>query len=253
MFERTNLLIGSESVAILQNSRVAVFGLGGVGGMVVESLARIGIGSFLLIDGDVVSESNINRQIIATKDTVGRKKTEVMKERVLGISSKVKVDLVDIFVLEENLGDIDFSGIDYVVDAIDTITSKLAIAERCYNEGIKVISSMGAGNRVSMDFKIGDIFESSICPIAKVMRKKLRDKGIDSLKVVYSLEAPKGHYGEYDEITAKAEDTSVQLSNEDSKQKRVRKTIGSIPFAPMCAGLYLASEVINDLIKEKTA
>ena len=248
MYQRTNLLIGSDAVAILQKSRVAVFGLGGVGGMVVESLARIGVGSFLLVDGDVVSESNFNRQIIATRASIGRKKTEVMRERVLSISDNIKVDVLDLFVLEENLYEIDFSEVDYVVDAIDTITTKLAIVERCKREGIHIISSMGAGNRTSMNFKISDIFDSNICPIAKIMRKKLRDKGIDKLKVVYSLEEPKGHYDEYDNnggiINAAA-------ASPQGQSKRVRKTIGSIPFAPMCAGLYLASEVVNDLTKSK--
>jgi len=253
MFERTNLLLGTESVAVLKKKRVAIFGLGGVGGMAVESLARIGVGSFLLIDGDVVSESNLNRQIIALENTIGRKKTEVMKERVLAINSRAAVEMADMFVLEENIYDIDFGCVDYVVDAIDTITSKLAIAKRCKKEGIPIISSMGAGNRLSMNFKVGDIFDTSICPIAKVMRKKLRDNGIGKLKVVYSLEEPKGHFGEYNKketdnankITAETADC---LTSINGQSKRVRKTIGSIPFAPMCAGLYLASEVINDLI-----
>ncbi|MCL2556204.1 MAG: ThiF family adenylyltransferase [Firmicutes bacterium] len=255
-YERTNLLIGEAAVEVLKKSKVAVFGLGGVGGMVVESLARIGVGEFLLIDGDVVSLSNLNRQVIATQNNVGRKKTGVMRERVLSINPNIKVDILDIFVLEENIDTIDLSSMNYVVDAIDTITSKLAIAAKCFKENINLISSMGAGNRTSMDFKVSDIFESSICPIAKLMRRRLRQRGVDKLKVVYSLEVPKGHFNEYDNDNSSDGDAldcrligDVDTKILDGKRKRVRKTIGSIPFAPMCAGLYLASEVVKDLIK----
>ena len=190
-FSRTEMLIGNESVEKLKNSRVAVFGIGGVGGYVVEALARAGVGNITLIDNDTVSKSNINRQIIALSSTVGRLKTEVMRERILDINNEAKVDCVNKFVLPENIDEFDFSEYDYVVDAIDTVSGKLAIIEKAYGEGVPVISSMGTGNKLDpTKFEIADINKTSVCPLARVIRYELKKRGVKKLKVLYSKEEP---------------------------------------------------------------
>ncbi|MCR5672823.1 MAG: tRNA threonylcarbamoyladenosine dehydratase [Lachnospiraceae bacterium] len=222
-FSRTQLLYGEETMGRFAASRVAVFGVGGVGGYVVEALARSGIGALDLIDNDIVCPSNINRQIIATTKTVGRYKVEVAEERVHDINPDCKVRCFKTFFLPETADQFDFHEYDYVVDAIDTVTGKLSIIEKAKESGVPVISSMGAGNKLDPSlFEVADIYETSICPLAKVMRHECRKRGIDSLKVVYSKEEPK-------------------------KCSDRRDTPGSTAFVPSVAGLIMAGEVLNDL------
>ena len=230
-FTRTEMLIGKDSLATLKNSRVAVFGAGGVGGYVIEALARSGVGAIDIIDNDTVSESNINRQIIALRSTIGSLKTETAKKRVLDINPECKVTIFNTFVLPENIDDFDFSVYSYVVDAIDTVSGKLAIIEKAYNEDIPVISSMGTGNKLDpTKFTITDISKTSVCPLARVMRYELKKRGIKKLKVLFSTEEP---------IKPNAE-----------KDERGKIPPGSISFVPSVAGLIIGGEVIKDLIKE---
>lgn len=229
-FSRTALLIGEEGLKKLKNARVAVFGVGGVGGYVVEALARSGVGSLELIDKDVVSLSNINRQIIALHSTVGRLKTEVAAERARDINPDVDVTVRNVFYLPETAGEFDFTAYDYVVDAIDTVSGKIALIEQSKKANVPVISCMGAGNKLDATaFEVADITKTSVCPLARVMRRELNKRCIEHVKVVYSKEEPK-------ESQAKDEETG--------------KTIpASIAFVPSVAGLILAGEVIKDLIK----
>ncbi|MBE7078566.1 MAG: tRNA threonylcarbamoyladenosine dehydratase [Clostridiales bacterium] len=229
-FARTALLLGEQGVEKLKNSRVAVFGLGGVGGYAVEALARSGVGAIDLIDNDTVSLSNINRQIIALHSTVGRKKTEVLAERVKDINPDICVKTYDLFVLYETVDEIDFSAYDYVVDAIDTVSGKLAIIERAKESNIPVISSMGTGNKLNpMVFEVADIEKTSVCPLARVMRRELKKRGIAGVKVVYSKE-------ETLPPSAVDEDTGKAIP-------------ASVAFVPSVAGLLIAAEVIKDLVK----
>ena len=229
MFSRTQALLGESGVEKLKNARVAVFGIGGVGGYVVESLARCGVGTLDLIDSDRVSESNINRQIIALHSTVGRYKTEVMAERIKDINPQAKVNVFNVFYLPETAEQFDFSVYDYIVDAVDTVSAKLSIIERAYAQNIPVISSMGTGNKLDASrFEIADINQTSVCPLAKVMRRELKKRNIPRLKVVYSKEEPK--------ISGIA----------DEQGKRAP---ASVSFVSPVAGLLLAGEVIKDLIK----
>lgn len=255
-FIRTQMLLGEEGLEKLKNSKVAVFGIGGVGGYVVEALARSGVGKLVLVDNDIVSLSNLNRQIIATEDTIGRHKTEVMKERVLSINPKCQVETYNIFYLpkdaksvisgeiydEKNLTyvenyDILDEEIDYIVDAIDTVSGKIQLVLDGKEKGIPVISSMGTGNKLNpTELEVADIYKTSVCPLAKVMRKELRARGVDKLKVVYSKEEPKVCVLDEDEITTLGENTNK------------RRTPGSVSFVPSIAGLIIASEVIKDLL-----
>ena len=227
---RTGLLIGEKAVDRLNNARVLVFGLGGVGSYVVEALSRAGVGSFTLVDGDKVSESNINRQIIATVSSVGNSKCEVERARILDINPEAKVECKEIFYLPENADCIDFTRYDYVVDAVDTVTakisiiscSKIEIVKRAKLARVPVISAMGTGNKLHPTaFRVGDVYDTKVCPLARVMRRELKAKGITSLKVVYSEEEP-------------------------IIKERVP---ASISFVPSVAGLILASEVIKDLVR----
>ncbi len=230
-FSRTEMLIGADSLEKLNRSRVAVFGIGGVGGYVVESLARAGVSAIDLIDNDTVSQSNINRQIIALSSTVGQLKTEVMRQRVLDINSAVKVNCINKFVLPDNIDKFDFSVYDYVVDAIDTVSGKLAIIEKAYREGIPVISSMGTGNKLDPTrFEVTDINKTSVCPLARVMRYELKKRGVKKLKVLYSKEEP------------------IKPTNTQNNDK-IKAVPGSISFVPSVAGLIIGGEVIKDLIK----
>ena len=191
IFDRTELLIGEEALQTLKNKRVAVFGVGGVGGYAVEALARTGIGTLDLVDKDVVDETNINRQIIALQSTIGKPKVEVAKERCLDINPEMTINTHQVFYLPDTADEFDFTDYDYVIDAIDTVTGKLQLIEAAKKANVPVISSMGAGNKLNpAEFEVADISETSVCPLAKVMRKELRDRGIESLKVVYSKEAP---------------------------------------------------------------
>ena len=233
-FERTGLLIGDGNVDNLADAKVAVFGVGGVGGYVVEALARSGVGRFVLIDKDTVSVTNINRQIIALHSTVGRPKVQVMKERILDINPDAKVETKECFFLPDNADEFDFSEYSYVVDAVDTVTAKLEIIVRAKEAKVPVISSMGAGNKLDPTrFQVTDIYKTSVCPLAKVMRRELKKRGIKKLKVVYSKELP-----------VKPEINEEILKENENK----RQAPGSIAFVPSVAGLIIAGEVIKDLI-----
>lgn len=225
---RTEALLGVENVEKLKNKSVIVFGVGGVGGHTCEALARTGVGAIDLVDADEVSLSNINRQIIALHSTVGRKKVEVMKERIADINEKIKVNTFDLFVTPENLGTFDLTKYDYIIDAIDTVSTKIAIAEFCDKNGINVISSMGAGNKLNpCAFKVADIYKTSVCPLAKAVRTRLKKLGVKKLKVVFSDEEP-----------------ANPMVDENGKH-----TPSSCAFIPSVAGLIIASEVVKDLIK----
>ncbi|MCI8668944.1 MAG: tRNA threonylcarbamoyladenosine dehydratase [Lachnospiraceae bacterium] len=238
-FIRTQMLLGNEAMNRLHNSRVAIFGIGGVGGYAAEALARSGIGAFDLIDMDTVSVSNINRQIIATMSTVGRYKTEVMRDRILDINPQADVVVHNCFYLPENEQDFNFYQYDYIVDAVDTVTAKISIICKAKKLQIPVISSMGAGNKMDASaFEAADISNTSVCPLARVMRRELKKRGIDSLKVVYSKEKPVKPMEEFMENSS---DTGM-LSNR-------RTTPGSVSFVPPVAGLILAGEVVKDIIK----
>ncbi len=236
-FDRTKRLLGTEAMDKLKNARVAVFGIGGVGGHAADALVRSGIGEIDIIDSDDVAESNINRQLIATTKTVGRKKVEVMKEHLLEINPEVKVNVFDCFFLPETKALFDFSQYDYVIDAVDTVSAKIALVEVCMECGVPIISSMGAGNKLDPTaFEVADIYKTSVCPLAKVMRRELKKRNIKHLKVVYSKEEP---------IDPKEENDFV------SDETRQRRAIpGSIAFVPSVVGLILAGEVVKDLASE---
>lgn len=232
-FIRTKRLIGADNLEKLKNARVAIFGIGGVGGYVAEALVRSGIEAFDLIDNDTVSVTNINRQIIATTDTVGEFKTEVMKKRMESINPNVKVTVRNCFFLPENKQEFDFTQYTYVVDAVDTVTAKLTIIEEAKKAGVAVISSMGTGNKLDATaFEVADISKTSVCPLAKVMRKELRQRGIKGVKVVYSKE----------EAITPTEDSAEQQENSNK-----RAIPASIAYVPAVAGLILAGEVIQDI------
>ena len=228
IYSRTRLVLGSDAVDKLHKAKVAVFGIGGVGGYTVEALARSGVGNLELIDSDKVVLSNVNRQIIATQNNIGQYKTEAAKERISAIDPDCNVTARNIFFLPETKAEFDFSSYDYVVDAIDTVTGKLGLILSCKEAGTPIISSMGAGNKVNAwQFEVADIFDTTVCPLARVMRQLCRKNGIDKLKVVYSKEKP---------ITP---DRSA--GDEDNAP-------GSVAFVPSVAGLIIAGEVIKDLI-----
>lgn len=229
-FQRTKILIGEENFLKLQAATVAIFGIGGVGSFTVEALARSGIGHLILIDKDNVDVTNINRQIHALTSTVGKSKVEILRERILEINPAAKVDTIQKFYLpDEPVENFFICRYDYVVDAIDTITAKISLVLECQRRGIKIISSMGAGNKLDpTQFKVADIFKTAVDPVAKVMRKKLKEYGVKNLKVVYSEEIPK----------------KIDTGN------LTGKVIGSVAFVPSVAGLILAAEVVNSLIVE---
>ena len=230
-FSRTELLIGKEGMEKLANSRVAVFGIGGVGGYTVEALARSGIGQLDLIDDDKVCLTNINRQIIATRSSIGKYKVDVAKERILDINPKALVNTYKMFYTPENADEIDFSKYDYVVDAIDTVVGKLEIIERSKKANVPVISSMGAGNKMHPEkFEVADISKTSVCPLAKVIRQELKKRKISGVKVIYSKERP----------------LKPQATIEETSNKRAIP--GSNAFVPSVVGLIIAGEVIKDLI-----
>lgn len=241
-FSRTGLLVGEEVLKKFKNAKVAVFGVGGVGGYVAEALARSGVGKLVLIDNDTVSVSNINRQIIALHSTIGRYKTEVMKERILDINPEACVEVHNCFFLPENADLFDFSAFDYVVDAVDTVTAKIEIIMRAKAAGVPVISAMGAGNKLdATKFEITDIYKTKSCPLAKVMRKELRTRGVESLKVLYSTEPAIKPCEQHGESDAKDGEQSGE------RQSTRRSTPGSIAYVPSVAGLLLAGEVLKDI------
>lgn len=238
-FARTELLIGSEGIERLARSHVAVFGIGGVGGYAVEALARSGIGILDLIDHDRVDITNLNRQIFALHSTIGRYKVDVAKERIADIYPQAIVHAFRVFYLPETAGQFDFSQYDYVIDAIDTVTGKLALIERAQEAGVPVISSMGAGNKMDPTaFQVADIYETSVCPLAKVMRRELKKRGIKKLKVVYSREQP------CVPVVQPQAEPSVRADGSERKAAP-----GSHAFVPSAAGLILAGEVVRDLLK----
>ncbi len=229
-FSRTELLFGQEAMDFISRSRVAVFGIGGVGGFTVEALARSGIGAIDIIDNDKVALSNINRQIIATHKTVGRFKVDVCAERIADINPDCKVTAYKTFYMPETAGGFDFKNYDYIVDAIDTVTGKIAIIENAQKCGTPVISCMGAGNKSDPTaFEVADIYKTSVCPLAKVMRRELKKRGVTKLKVVYSKEEPIKHENPQDEGGSR------------------RAIPASCAFVPSVAGLIIAGEVIKDL------
>lgn len=229
-FSRTELIIGKEAIEKLNDSKVAVFGIGGVGSFVVEGLVRAGIQNFILVDADVVDITNLNRQLIATHNTVGKDKVDVCKERILSINPNAKVEVYKEFFGTENTNIKLDNSISYIVDAIDTVTSKIELIVRSNNLNIPIISSMGTGNKLDPTrFEVTDIYKTSVCPLAKVMRKELKKREIKKLKVVYSKEEP------------------LHISASDSSERK--RVPASISFVPSVAGLIIAGEVIKDIIK----
>ena len=232
-FARTEMLLGEEGLEKLHNARVAVFGVGGVGGYVVEALARAGVGTLDIIDNDEVDITNLNRQIIALHSTLGKPKVEVAKERILDINPECRVNVYRTFYLPETQDEFDFTQYDHVVDAIDTVTGKLALICQARDAGVPIISSMGTGNKLDPTaLRVADIYDTSICPLAKVMRRECRKCGIKRLKVVYSVE----------------EAMKPMTEAEQSDNNGRRSTPGSVSFVPSVAGLIIASEVVKDII-----
>lgn len=235
-FIRTELLLGKEAIEMLKASHIAVFGIGGVGSFVVEALVRSGVGAIDIIDSDIVSESNINRQLYALHSSIGKYKVDVAEERILDINPDVNVKKYKTFFTRENANDFDFTKYDYIVDAIDTVTGKIELVMKAKEYNVPIISSMGAGNKLDpTKFEVSDIYKTKTCPLAKVMRNELRKRDIKELKVVYSKEEP---------IKIKGGDEEV---NGENTKKRVP---GSVSFVPSVAGLIIAGEVIKDLIKK---
>ena len=247
-FSRTELLIGKEGIEKLANSRVAIFGIGGVGGYTVEALARSGVGEFDLIDDDRVCLTNINRQILATRSTVGKYKVDVAMERILDINPRAQVHTYKTFYMPDTADQFDFSAYDYVVDAIDTVTGKLQLVEQAYRTGTKIISSMGAGNKMDASaFQVADISKTSVCPLAKVMRRELKKRGIKKLKVVYSTELPI-EPKETEELSCK--NHCICPPGTARKCTARRQIPGSTAFVPSVVGLIIAGEVVKDLVGE---
>ena len=235
-FTRTELLLGKKNMEILAASRVAVFGLGGVGGCAAEALVRGGVGNLDLIDHDTVCLSNLNRQILATEETVGEYKADAAARRFAEINPKAKIETHKVFYSPETANQFDFSSYDYIVDAIDSVAGKIALAENAYKAGTRIISCMGAGNKMDPTlFEVTDLYKTSVCPLARVMRYELKRRGIPALKVVYSKEKP----------------LVPQKGENDERESARRQTPGSVSFVPPAAGLILAGEVIRDLIRWK--
>ncbi len=244
---RTELLIGSEALERLRNCKVVVFGIGGVGSFTVEALVRAGVGKLVLVDDDLVCLTNINRQIIATYKTISKPKVEVMRDRVLEINPKCEVDIFQTFVKADNIGDIISEDVDYVVDAIDTVSSKIALVMWCMEKNINIISSMGTGNKLDPTrFRITDIYNTKMCPLAKVMRKELRRRGVPSLKVLYSEEMPMELKVD-DVITCKE---GCVCTGGSKKCLEKRQIPGSISFVPPVAGMIIGGEVLKDMIAD---
>ena len=232
-FSRTEMLIGNEGMKKLKDAKVAVFGLGGVGSFVCEGLARSGIGNFVLIDYDKSDESNINRQVIATVNTIGRYKVDLMKERILEINPDADVEVHREFYMADSKSDIITGDLSYAVDCVDTIMAKIAIICKCDKINVPVISSMGTGNKLDPTmFEVADIYETSVCPLARIMKKDLKKRNIEKLKVVYSKENP------------------INTNDCDINQNKKYKVKGSVSFVPSVAGLIIAGEVIKDIVSK---
>lgn len=232
-FSRTEMLIGEEGIEKLNNSKIAIFGIGGVGSYVAEALARTGVGNFILVDNDKVTITNINRQIIATTKTIGQYKVDLMKQRILDINPEAKVETYKTFYMPDCKENILDNSIDYIVDAIDTVTAKIYLIEEAQRLNIPIISSMGTGNKLDPSkFEITDIYKTSVCPLAKVMRKELKQRNIKKLNVLYSKEEP------------------VKIKRDSEEETTKKQVPGSIAFSPSVAGLIIASKVVKDLINE---
>lgn len=248
-FSRTELLLGKEAMEKLKNAKVAVFGIGGVGGYVCEALVRSGVGAFDLIDDDKVCLTNLNRQIIATRKTVGKYKTDVMKDRILEINPDARVEVHKCFFLPENADEFPFEEYDYIVDAVDTVTAKISLVMKAQEMNVPIISSMGAGNKLdASQFRVADIYKTKVCPLAKVMRRELKKRGVKKLKVVYSEEQP----------TRPVEDMAISCRTNcicppgaAHKCTERRDIPGSVAFVPSVAGLIAAGEVVKDLVYTK--
>ncbi len=240
---RTEILIGKNSIEKLKNSKVIIFGLGGVGSFCVEAIARCGVNNIHIVDDDTISITNINRQLIATHSTIGKDKIEVVKQRILDINPEANVTSSKIFYIKDTMGQIDLSKYDYVVDAIDTISSKILLAQEATRLNVPIISSMGTGNKLDpTKFLVSDIYSTSVCPLAKVMRYELKRRGIKKLKVVYSTEKPIK--------PAPINTENAKSTSEFRDTNKRRETPGSISFVPSVAGLIIASQVINDILKD---
>ena len=250
-FSRTELLLGKGAMDRLAGARVAVFGIGGVGGYVCEALVRSGVGAFDLIDDDKVCLTNLNRQIIATRKTVGKYKTEVMKERILDINPDADVRIHNCFFLPGNADEFPFAEYDYVVDAVDTVTAKIALVMKAQETGTPIISSMGAGNKLDgSQFRVADIYKTKVCPLAKVMRRELKKRGVKKLKVVYSEEQP---VTPIEDMAISCKTNCICPPGAEHKCTERRAIPGSVAFVPSVAGLIIAGEVVKDLIRAERA
>lgn len=244
-FSRTELLLGKEAMEKLKNARVAVFGIGGVGGYVCEALVRSGVGAFDLIDDDKVCLTNLNRQIIATRKTVGKYKTDVMWERILEINPDASVQTYKCFFLPENATEFPFEKYDYIVDAVDTVTAKIELVMKAQEMQVPIISSMGAGNKLdASQFRVADIYKTKVCPLAKVMRRELKKRGVKKLKVVYSEEKP---IRPIEDMSISCRTNCICPPGAKHKCTERRDIPGSVAFVPSVVGMILAGEVIKDL------
>ena len=245
-FSRTELLIGKEGIKSLQNAKVAIFGLGGVGSFVMEGLVRAGVGNFVLVDDDKICLTNLNRQIIATRKTIGKYKVEVAKERILEINPKANVEIFQEFYMPGSESNILTKDLTYVVDCIDTVTAKIELVQNCKDLGIPIISAMGTGNKLDPSrFEITDIYKTSICPLAKVMRKELRKRNIDNLKVIYSKEEP---IKPDDNSESSCKKNCICPPGTDRKCTIRNQVPGSISFVPSVAGLMIAGEIVREIV-----
>jgi tRNA A37 threonylcarbamoyladenosine dehydratase len=243
---RTELLIGKDGLDKLRNSKVVILGVGGVGSYTVEALARAGVGKLIIVDDDTVCLTNLNRQVHATYNTISKSKVEVMKERIASINKDCIVITHQVFVTAENVSEIISDDVDYVVDAIDTISAKLGVVEYCYKKDIKIMSSMGTGNKLDpTQFKVADVFKTKVCPLAKVMRHELRKRGVEKLKVVYSEEIPIKPNSD-DVVTCK---TGCVCTGGTKKCASKRQIPGSISFVPPVAGMIIGGEVVRDILE----
>lgn len=244
-FSRTELLLGKEAMEKLKNAKVAVFGIGGVGGYVCEALVRSGVGAFDLIDDDKVCLTNLNRQIIATRKTIGKYKTDVMKDRILEINPDARVEVHKCFFLPENADEFPFEEYDYIVDAVDTVTAKISLVMKAQEMNVPIISSMGAGNKLdASQFRVADIYKTKVCPLAKVMRRELKKRGVKKLKVVYSEEQPTRPV---ENMAISCRTNCICPPGAAHKCTERRDIPGSVAFVPSVAGLIIAGEVVKDL------
>ena len=250
-FSRTQLLLGKDNMDRLAEAKVAIFGIGGVGGYVAEALARSGVGSFVLVDDDKVCLTNLNRQIIATRKTVGKYKTDVMKDRILEINPDARVEVHKCFFLPENADEFPFEEYDYIVDAVDTVTAKISLVMKAQEMNVPIISSMGAGNKLDpTKFQVADIYKTSMCPLAKVMRRELKKRGVKKLKVVYSTEKPTRPL---DDMSVSCRTNCICPPGAAHKCTERRDIPGSVAFVPSVVGLIIAGEVVKDLTIQRKA